>query len=593
MSGLAYPIPDLHDRRPFASVSITSPDFHNAEPGTGQAPQPTTPELLLPKLVNMGVLSSKKGAAKAVGDDLAAVLPQDGRSWYTTPHLIRLNLCLLIPLLSSATVGYDGSMMNGLQILPQWKGYFGNPEGALLGVMNAVYPLGKLVALAFVAYFTDRFGRRIPLAVGLVLCIGFAIMQGLAQSIPTFITARALLGFATSCIGQPSPVLITELAYPTHRGKITAMYNTFFYFGAVFAAWCTFGTFKLPDTWAWRIPSILQGAIPVIQLAGLAFVPESPRWLVARGHTEKARKVLADFHAGGDLNAPLVNFELREIEAALELEAEMSKTSWMELVRNPANRKRTLIAVIVGWFAQWNGAAVLSYYLVLVLNTIGITNAFDQTLINGLLQIFNWIVATLGGAMMVDRIGRRTLFLVATSGMLVSYMIWTGLSAHFVQSNDAAAGKAVVAFIFIFYFFYDVAWTPMLHAYPVEIFQYTLRGRGLSVTLMASTTGLIVGNQVNPIAMKAIAWKYYIVFCCILACLVVIIYFLFPETRGHTLEEIREIFEGKLDAAGLGKDVEAAPLPSDDASDEGVVHEKGGAAAASKGGAKHMEVTAA
>lgn len=56
-----------------------------------------------------------------------------------------------------------------------------------------------------------------------------------------------------------------------------------------------------------------------------------------------------------------------------------------------------------------------------------------------------------------------------------------------------------------------------------------------------------MGNQVNPIAMKALGWKYYIVFCCILACLLVIIYFLFPETRGHTLEEIREIFEGKLE----------------------------------------------
>ena len=127
-------------------------------------------------------------------------------------------------------------MMNGLQILPQWKNFFGNPEGALLGVMNAVYPLGKLVAYFFVAYFTDRFGRKVPLTIGLVLCLSFAIMQGMANNIPTFVTARALLGFATSCIAQPSPVLITELAYPTHRGKVTAMYNTFFYFGAIMYA---------------------------------------------------------------------------------------------------------------------------------------------------------------------------------------------------------------------------------------------------------------------------------------------------------------------------------------------------------------------
>lgn len=270
------------------------------------------------------------------------------------------------------------------------------------------------------------------------------------------------------------------------------------------------------------------------------------RWLISRGRKEEARKILADYHAGGDLDSPLVEFEMREIEAALTYEAEvLSKVSWLELFRSPANRKRALIAIVVGWFAQWNGVGVVSYYLTLVLNTIGITKVKDQTLINGLLQIYNWLIATFLGALMVDRLGRRPLFLISTAGMMASYCVWTGLTSHFVSSHNEATGRAVVAFIFIFYFFYDIAWTPLLQAYPIEIFPYTLRGRGLSLTYMSTFLGLIVGNQVNPIAMKSIGWKYYIVFCCILACLWVIIYFLFPETKGHTLEEINEIFEGK------------------------------------------------
>ena len=275
---------------------------------------------------------------------------------------------------------------------------------------------------------------------------------------------------------------------------------------------------------------------------------EFARWLVAQGRNQQARRVLADYHAGGDIDAPLVEFEMREIEAALAIENDsISAVSWLELIRTPANRKRTLIGVIVGWFTQWNGVGVVSYYLVLVLNTIGITDVYDQTLINGLLQVFNFLVAVFCGALLVDRLGRRTLFLTSTAGMLVAYMIWTGLSAYFVQSQSAAAGRAVVAFIFIYYFFYDIAWTPLLQAYPVEIFPYTLRGRGLSVTYISSFVGLIVGNQVNPIAMAAIAWRYYIVFCCILAVLLVIIWFLFPETKGRTLEEIRNIFESEED----------------------------------------------
>ncbi|KAJ4206986.1 hypothetical protein FSOLCH5_004979 [Fusarium solani] len=482
----------------------------------------------------MGFLNrGKKHNESSVGPALAAVLPDDPRPWYRIGYLLKLNCCLMVPLLSSTTLGYDGSMMNGLQTLPQWRTFFDQPEGAILGLMNSVYPLGKVVGMVVVTYVSDRWGRKLPLLIGMVTCIGFAIMQGLSPNLGTFVAARALLGCSTSFISQASPILITE------------------YFGAIFAAWSTFGTFKISSTWSWRIPSLLQGAIPAIQLAGLFFVPESPRWLASRGRKEEARQIFATYHAGGDINSPLVTFEMDEVQQALNEESqEMSQSSWLDLVRGQANRRRTLIAVIVGWFSQWCGVAVTSYYLTLVLNTIGITEAKDQTLINGLLQIFNWIIATFLGALMVDRLGRRFLFLVSTAGMLASYIVWTGLTSYFVSSRDEAAGRAVVAFIFIFYFFYDIAWTPLLQAYPVEIFPFTLRSRGLSLTYITASTGLIVGNQVNPIAMKAIAWRYYIVFCCILGLLFGIIWFLFPETKGRTLEEIREVFEGESSTDG-------------------------------------------
>jgi MFS family permease len=319
--------------------------------------------------------------------------------------------------------------------------------------------------------------------------------------------------------------------------------------GGIIAAWMAYGFSGNQSEWSWRIPSIVQGALPFCQLLGIYWLPESPRWLVAHGRAEEARKILIKFHGGGDADSPLVKFEMAEIESAVTFESDcVSQNSWLELVRTPANRKRTLIAVLVGWFAQWNGVNIISYYLTLVLNTIGITKAREQTLINGLLQISNWLAAIFAGAMMVDRLGRRTLFLTSTAGMCVSYVIWTALTANFVDSRNETTGRAVVGFIFVFFFFYAIAWAPLLQAYIVEIYPYTLRSRGVSTMYVSTFVGLVVGNQVNPIAMKSIGWKYYIFFCCLLAVLFVIIWVLFPETKGHSLEEIREVFEGKSTA---------------------------------------------
>ncbi|KAJ0310556.1 hypothetical protein COL516b_002367 [Colletotrichum fioriniae] len=215
----------------------------------------------------------------------------------------------------------------------------------------------------------------------------------------------------------------------------------------------------------------------------------------------------------------------------------------MALVSTPGNRKRTLIAVCVGAFAQWNGIGVVSYYLTLVLNTVGITDTFTQTLINGLLQIFNF-AAALSAAFLVDRLGRRTLFLWSGAGMLVSYIVWTACSAVNTDTGSKSAGIVVVVCLFTFYFHYDIAYTPLLMGYPTEIFPYSLRSKGIAVELFAIYGSLIIAAFVNPIGLENIGWRYYIVFCCFLAVFFVVTWVLFPETKGHSLEEIAVIFDG-------------------------------------------------
>ncbi|KAI0521279.1 hexose transporter [Xylaria bambusicola] len=490
-----------------------------------------------------------------VGEALAQVMPRTNKYWFQQPHLLKLNLLLLMPLLSSSVAGYDGSLMNGLQSLEQWQTYFGSPSGATLGLVNAAQAIGSVLALPFVGVLTDKFGRKPSLFLGLAIIIVATIIQATSFNLSQFIIARAIVGFGGMFSVHPSPLLIAELAYPTHRGKYTSAFWTMYYLGAILASWTTFGCQNYQSTWAWRIPSILQAGFPIIQLIFFYWVPESPRWLVSKDRTVEATEILSRYHAPdqGPGESPLVRYQLEQIVQTLRQEKIASSAGWSALISTPGNRKRTLIAFLVGFMAQWNGVAVVSYYLTLVLRTIGITSTYTQTLINGLLQVFNFASA-LGAAFLVDRLGRRTLFLWSGVGMLVSYIILTACSAVVSISGNQSAGIVVVVTLFTFFFHYDIAYTPLLFGYPTEVLPFNIRGKGLTVELFGIYGSLTLVSFVNPIGLENIGWKYYLVFSVLLVIFLGITYFLFPETKGHTLEEIAVLFDGPQVLGGdLGK----------------------------------------
>ena len=261
--------------------------------------------------------------------------------------------------------------------------------------------------------------------------------------------------------------------------------------------------------------------------------------------TDEARAFLVKYHAGGDENSALADFELEDITRTLALEAQFKRnSSYRDMIRTKGNLHRTFISITLGLFAQWNGVGVASYYLAPVLATVGVTSVTQQTMISGFLQVWNLILAV-ASALSVDRLGRRTLFLTSSLGMLASYIAITGLSGSFASTNHAGTGIAVIPFLFIYYGFYDIAFTPLIVSYTCEIWPYSLRARGLSTALLTTQVAVFFNIFVNPIALEAIQWKYYIVYCVLLVVITVTIYFFYPETKGHSLESMALIFDGK------------------------------------------------
>ncbi|KAL2830038.1 hypothetical protein BDW59DRAFT_178194 [Aspergillus cavernicola] len=388
--------------------------------------------------------------------------------------------------------------------LPRWLGFMDTPTGAWLCFVNAVQNLSAFVFYPVVVWCNDRFGRKKTI--------------GAAATSPTiFVPGRLFTGGSAAFTSASAPILITERAYPTYRGIITALFMCGWHVGSFLAAWVTFGTHNTMGT-------------------------------ESQERFEEARAFLVKHHAGGDEHSPLADFELQEIVNSLALEAHYRKSSsWLDMFRTRRNLHRSFISITLGVFAQWNGVSVVSYYLAPVLRSISITSVTNQTMISGFLQLWN-LILSISAALNVDRFGRRRLFLVSGVGMLASYIVISGLSGSLATTDDTSIDRAIIRFLFINYGFYDIAFTPLLVSYTCEIWPYNFHARGLALGMNSTRVALFFNTFVNPIILNAIAWKYYIVYFVLLVIITIAIWFWYPETNGRTLEEMAVLFDKEKNA---------------------------------------------
>ncbi|KAH7469678.1 hypothetical protein FOMA001_g14004 [Fusarium oxysporum f. sp. matthiolae] len=411
--------------------------------------------------------------------ELVAIAPP----FYHNKNLLRLYLLIIPTCLAAAiTLGFDASMMSGLQAVPSW----------------------------------DNFAM--------------------------FLISRFIIGFGLVFANAYAPMLIGELAHPKQRQVITSLYQTSWYIGAILAACVTFGTFSIPSEWAWRIPSLLQAAPAMLPITCVFLLPESPRWLIANGRSEEAKALLVKWHGNGDEDDELVKLEFIQMRNVIEAEVS-NETGWKDLLTSPGNRKRVFILACLGCFSQWSGNGLVSYYLVRVLETVGVTDARERNIFNGCLMIFNWLTSV-ASAFLTAYMKRRTQFLLSVGGMLGIFAFQTLCAGLFNEDHNTAAGKAVIAMLFLFYFFYNLAFNALLYSYPVEILPYPIRAKGFSLLMFFGKASNFINTMVNPIGLQALAWKFYFVYIAWLAIEFAIVWKFFIETKDPSLEAIAAVFDG-------------------------------------------------
>ncbi|KAF1954857.1 general substrate transporter [Byssothecium circinans] len=498
-------------------------------------------------------------------------------NWKKDPNMRKLYFWASILCVASATTGYDGMMMNSSQQMDRWTNYFNKPDDNRLGLMNNAYNIGSIVSFFIVPFAAEWWGRKIPIAIGCAIMGVGAVISAVSTNWEIYMAGRLVLGFGNSFAQMCSPILLTEICHPQHRGIFTAVYNCLWNLGAFFVAWTAWGTSQANNEWSWRSITLLQALPSAIQFTFIYWVPESPRWLISKERYDEALNMLAYYHANGDTQNATVQFEYKEMRDTIRLESEANKnSSYLDFLKTRGNRWRLAILISLGIISQYSGNALFSNYINLVYEGAGIKSQNKKMVLSGAERIL-YLGVSVYSATLIDKVGRRPLFLTATAGMVTSFVCWTITCAIYENSNEknAAAGYAQIPFVWIFGVCYAIAWSGLLVAYALEILPYRLRGKGLMIMNITVQAILAVGGQTNPVAWKRLPhhWNLALFYTLWITVEFIWVFFVYPETKGPTLEEISKIFDGDDAVAHVSLEAVEKEI---EAERNSVSHEKGG-----------------
>jgi sugar porter (SP) family MFS transporter len=471
-------------------------------------------------------------------------------SWTKEPHLRKLYAFAVVLMVASATTGYDGMLVNTSQQIQRWEDYFGDDvaDANKLGILVNMFNIGSIISFFITPYIADNFGRKTAIVIGCAFMVVGGFITAFCNGYGMYIGGRFVLGFGNSLAQMASPLLLTEICHPQHRGPVTAIYNCLWNAGALLVSCIGWGTASIASDWSWRSITLIQIVPSVIQLAFIWFIPESPRYLANKDRHDEALAVLSKWHAGGNSQDATVQFEFREIKETMRMEKEAAQaTSYLDFFRTKGNRWRLAIIVSLGIISQYSGNALFSNYMNKIYEGAGIKDQNQKLALSTGKTILDLIV-TISAALCIDKVGRRPLFLTSSFGMVAAFVCWTITGAVYENSNElnTGSGYAQLVFIWTFGVFYDIGYSGLLVAYALEVLPFHLRAKGMMIMNITVQAILAIGNQTNALAWDNLPrhWHFMLFYTIWDMLELVFVWFFYVETKGPTLEEIARIFDG-------------------------------------------------
>ena len=398
------------------------------------------------------------------------------------------NLTFICLIVAVATIGgfmfgYDSGAINGTQ--EGLRQTFGLSDTALGLTVSALLP-GCAVGAFLAGRFADVFGRRKVMMLAAILFILSALGSGAAHSALVLALARFFAGAAVGAASVLSPAYISEVT-PAHiRGRLSSAQQVMIISGLTgaflanyylaHAAGSSLGAFWGGHA-AWRWMFWVQAAPALLFLVTLLLIPESPRFLVAKGHHDAAEQVLARLFGAGFAKA-----KLAEISASLATDHAPSLAD----IRKPGGGWRPIVWVGIGLavFQQLVGINIVFYYGAVLWQAVGFSEA-DALKINILSGAVS-ILACLVSILLVDRLGRRPLLMIGSLGMVATLgtLAWCFAQAGFADGHlllpDGVGTIALLA-ANAYVVFFNLSWGPVMWVMLGEMFPNQMRGSALAV----------------------------------------------------------------------------------------------------------------
>ncbi|OAA58926.1 Sugar/inositol transporter [Niveomyces insectorum RCEF 264] len=460
----------------------------------------------------------------------------------------KLQMAMLILVVAPSFIlfGYNNGSTGGISGLPSFIAQFpqyntdtGSPSknafnARVKGVVTGCYDLGAVCGSLLCLTYSDRIGRLRTLLCGLILSIIALAIEASSFSIAQFIVGRLLIGGGIGTISAAVPVWQSECASSAHRGALVIVEGLCISSGITLSEWVSFGLSFAPEgSVQWRVPLVFPVIFALFVIPFVFCMPESPRWLARVGRIDEARAVLAAL-ADEDEDSPTVQQELRGVEHSLAI----VRGSLKELFHNGEERvmHRAVLACVGQVFQQMCGISALVFYTSTVFVDLGF-KGMHARLMGACLTTFQTCASTVP-VFIIDRVGRRKLFMTAGTGLAICSAIIAGtgdLKGH--------ASIAAVVFIFAYDFFYPLGFLGQTFLYASEVSPLRFR---VPITAIANATQWLsqfVVAQITPPGTQNLGNKFWIIFAVLNASFVPIVYFFFPETKGRSLEDIDILFK--------------------------------------------------